>query len=122
MRKKLEGWPFGRRASYLSVWILIAGRPRLQCRIRNISLKGAPLELSPSERMHLKLKVLMEGRRASLDCEVRQRHLQSVRVECIENVSAEMVSPGWISVAEIDDVCGTGQISLLATSSPGALV
>ena len=62
---------FGRRTTYTMAWIIVQGRPRLSCRIANISPKGAMLEFAVPKWLPFSFKLMIEGRSELVDCEIR---------------------------------------------------
>ncbi|MFM9937914.1 MAG: PilZ domain-containing protein [Hyphomicrobiaceae bacterium] len=71
MKTKIERRQFGRKTSTIQAWILVAGRPRVPCRVLNISARGALLELPPPKWLPFQFDLFLDGSSSAISCEIR---------------------------------------------------
>jgi hypothetical protein len=71
MELKMERRQFGRRQSTSTAWIKIPGRPRLACRVRDQTSKGALLELTVPAWLPFQFELLIEADHSLHQCEIR---------------------------------------------------
>ncbi len=83
---------FGRRTTNAKAWIIVPGRPRLNCRIANISVKGAMLEFTPPAWLPFNFTVLIEGSAESMPCQIRHVVPHGVGVNFSQSLSEHQVS------------------------------
>jgi hypothetical protein len=69
-RDSEEKRQFGRRQTYLHGWVIIPGRPKIACTIRNMSAGGALLEFMDAECLPFSFILTLEGVSQTLGCEV----------------------------------------------------
>lgn len=86
MAHKAERRQFGRRVETIQSWILIPGRPRISCRVRNYSPIGALLELEPPDWLPFRFALKIDGHAQSVPCEVRHRTPHGVGVRFAKEV------------------------------------
>lgn len=82
---------FGRRQTNLQGWISVAGRPRLSCIVRDLSVGGALLEFEKPSWMPFNFKLTIEATRFVTWCEVRHHRANSVGVRFVEAVATTEV-------------------------------
>lgn len=82
---------FGRRTSNAMAWIIVPGRPRLNCRIANISVKGAMLEFIPPAWLPFNFTVLIEGSAESIPCQIRHMVPHGVGVNFSQHLSEHQI-------------------------------
>lgn len=86
---------FGRRQENTHGWIIIDGRPRCPCTVRNISTGGARLEIDqpswiPIDQpswLPFRFRLIVESRNIDTDCEIKHQHASSVGVMFVERLS-----------------------------------
>lgn len=71
MKPMMERRQFGRRSTSINAWILAPGRPRLSCLVRNLSPKGAFLELNAPEWLPFRFELRIDGDGKRFVCELR---------------------------------------------------
>jgi hypothetical protein len=71
---------FGRRSTLWHAWIVTSPRQRLACRVRNVSLGGALLELAVPLWLPNTFDLWVEDRQLIVDCEIKHRGTQGVGV------------------------------------------
>ena len=75
MRRKgeivVERRQFGRRNTNMNGWIKISGRPKLPCVIRNLTPKGALLEMEVPSWLPFQFELALEPANERLTCQVR---------------------------------------------------
>ena len=84
---------FGRRQTNLQGWISVAGRPRLSCIVRDISVGGALLEFEKPSWMPYNFKLTIDATRFVTWCEVRHHRANAVGVRFIEAMATSAVEP-----------------------------
>ncbi len=90
---------FGRRDANHAGWILVPGRARQHCVVRNMSQGGAMLECDRPQTLPMRFELLVEATGAWYACEIRQRSKEAVGVQFVENASisakASETKPTW---------------------------
>ena len=101
---------FGRRTTSLHAWIIVPGRPKLPCIVRNISVGGALLELDLPSWLPYNFRLLIDTSNFASDCEIRHHGPRSVGVRFIEAAGLREQSgdPGARSSADADQWMGQG--------------
>ena len=64
---------FGRRKTCLHGWIILEGRPRLACLVRNVSEGGALLEFEVPKIMPYRFGIKIESKGFEALCETRHK-------------------------------------------------
>jgi hypothetical protein len=67
----MERRQFGRRIKNIQGWIRVIGRPKIPCTVRNISPKGALLELDPPSWLPFRFELQLEPELNIIQCEIR---------------------------------------------------
>jgi hypothetical protein len=67
----MERRQFGRRNTNLNGWVRISGRPKLPCVIRNLTPKGALLEMEVPTWLPFQFELALEPGSEKLTCQVR---------------------------------------------------
>ena len=67
----MERRQFGRRETMSGGWIKIPGRPRLACKIMNLTPKGALLDLQVPSWLPFRFELLIESDRSLHTCEIK---------------------------------------------------
>ena len=75
--------PFGRRLGNLQGWVIIPGRPRLPCNIKNLSTAGAFLELMTPGWMPIRFVLAIEPDQQTHLCEIKQSRTCGIIVNFI---------------------------------------
>ena len=96
----VERRQFGRRTTCLHGWVIIEGRPKIACLVRNVSEGGALLECEVPKVLPFQFQLVIDCKRFQAMCEVRHKSeawmgVQFVKVEKIEQPIAE-----WSPLAE----------------------
>ena len=91
---------FGRRNSLLHGWLVIEGRPRIACLVRNVSEGGALLEcpVPPEMPFHFELHIECKGFVAT--CEARHQSSTWIGVHFVDTPSVEQPIAEWSSMVE----------------------
>ncbi len=84
---------FGRRQTSLHGWISIAGRPRLPCMVKDLSIGGALLLLEKPSWLPFNFKLIVEATRFVTWCEVRHHRPDAIGVRFLSAVEAGAVDP-----------------------------
>jgi hypothetical protein len=99
----MERRQFGRRQTMSAGWLKISGRPRLPCRIINISPKGALLELDVPEWLPFQFELMIELDNSVHTCQIRHTKPSAVGVNFLDFAEA----PSRLqSKSEVDDWIG----------------
>lgn len=69
----LERRQFGRRQTCLHGWVIVEGRPRIACLVRNVSEGGALLECNAPKSMPFRFSLLIECKGFQAWCEIRHQ-------------------------------------------------
>jgi PilZ domain len=69
----IEKRQFGRRQTSLHAWISVAGRPRLPCVVKDISVGGALIEFEKPSWLPFNFQLTIEATRFTTWCEVRHQ-------------------------------------------------
>jgi hypothetical protein len=90
----VERRQFGRRTTCLHGWVIIDGRPRMACLVRNVSEGGALLEFPVPKVMPFRFSLSIDCKGFEAWCEPRHHTetwmgVRFVRVERIEQPIAE---------------------------------
>jgi hypothetical protein len=78
--RKKERRQFGRRSTVWHAWVLLNGRPRVTCIVRNFSVGGALLEFLDSPPPVQNFKLAIEHLDFKTHCDVRHRNGTAVGV------------------------------------------
>jgi hypothetical protein len=90
--KRVDRREFGRRVTCLRAHILVPGRPRLACIVRDISVGGALLELDIPSWLPFSFDLVIEASRFQTACEIRHQRANAVGVRFI--TATAVTSPG----------------------------
>ena len=77
---RIERRQFGRRNTNILGWIIVSGRPRIPCAIKNRSPKGAFLELPSSDWLPYRFQLALESDKNLYVCEVTHARANGVGV------------------------------------------
>ena len=103
MRPNTDRRQFGRRETNVLGWIKIDGRPLVSCVVRNLSPKGAFLELAPPAWLPYRFQLLIE--QSEYACEIRHSLNMGVGVHfCGERLT--IISSDPLNRSEIDHWIG----------------
>lgn len=117
MQAKLERRKFGRRQTYQPAWLLVTGRPRTPCQVRNYSPKGAFIEIDAPSWLPFRFQLRIEGVPEPVTCEIRHVTKGGIGVNfcadglggtigTVDAADAELAS--WIgSVAGVRSLAGS---------------
>lgn len=102
-RAPQERRQFGRRKVAIHGWVIVEGRPRVPCVVRNISIEGALLEFDTPSWLPYYFKLIIEVSQFETECELRHQAPRSVGVRFVQrrenavsrHVSVDDVDP-WI--------------------------
>jgi hypothetical protein len=97
---------FGRRTTFLHAWIRIPGRPPLPCIVRNLSVKGALLELDVPDWLPYEFRLRIDASGFDVDCELRHKGKNGCGVMFVEHDGARD-RPADRQVLESDAWTGT---------------
>lgn len=90
---------FGRRQDSAHGWVIVEGRPRVPCIVRDISQAGARLDVDQPSWLPFRFHLVVESRGIDTDCEVRHQQATSVGVLFVKRESGRKAI-GMDSVAE----------------------
>lgn len=76
---------FGRRQDNAHGWIVVEGRPRVPCVVRDISDAGARIEVERPSWLPFHFKLVVESLRLVAECEVRHQQQTSVGVLFVQH-------------------------------------
>jgi hypothetical protein len=82
---------FGRRNTLWHAWILVAGRPRQACMIRNVSQSGALLEFPDRPPEASEFTLIIDNPPFEARCDVRHRNRNLVGVFFPQTSAADAV-------------------------------
>lgn len=91
---------FGRRDTYIRGWLQVNGRPKSACIIRNLSPKGALLEMAVPSWLPFKFELRIEGTGESFTCEVRHVLPSGVGVNFVAAEQALQMPVGAVDVVD----------------------
>jgi hypothetical protein len=74
---------FGRRTVTMHGWILVEGRPRIACTVRNISVEGALLELTAPAWLPYYFRLVIDVSNFETECELRHQSPSSIGVRFV---------------------------------------
>lgn len=80
LQNRAEKRQFGRRTTSIHGWIKITGRQRIPCMVRNISARGALLEVEGARSLPYKFALSIEPINFNSECEIKHRGDHSVGV------------------------------------------
>ena len=86
---------FGRRWSDVHGWIVVEGRPKLSCQVRNFSKCGALLMVRGSHSLPLAFVLEIEAIDFRIGCQVRHSHEASIGVRFISPDLVGEIGPVW---------------------------
>lgn len=86
---------FGRRWSDIHGWIIVEGRPRHSCLVRNFSEAGALLMVAGAATLPFTFVLEIEAIQFRIGCEARHRHEGSVGVRFISADLVSEIGPLW---------------------------
>ena len=104
MIPRVERRQFGRRLARRKGWIVVAGRPRVTCVVRNLSEAGAFLEVDTPSWVPFQFELLLDDSDASIACEFRHTRPQGIGVAFVQEVQRER--PITSSADQIDEWLG----------------
>lgn len=90
---------FGRRQESAHGWIIVEGRPRYPCLVRDISAGGARLEVDQPSWLPFRFRLICESQRLDTDCEIRHQQQMSVGVMFVKRT----LEPKPINMASVDE-------------------
>lgn len=79
---------FGRRQDNAHGWIVVEGRPRQPCTVRDISRAGARLDVDEPAWLPFRFRLIVDSRGIDTDCEIRHQQKTSVGVLFVAKESA----------------------------------
>lgn len=91
-RAIMERRQFGRRIKNVHGWIRVAGRPKIPCTVRNVSPKGALLELDPPSWLPFRFELQLEPDLDIIHCEIRHVLQHAIGVMFCSDVQTGAVS------------------------------
>jgi hypothetical protein len=86
---------FGRRETCIHAWILVEGRPRTACVVRNVSEGGALLELEVPAWMPFRFLLDVEAKRFRSQCEIRHKGAHGLGVTFVKVLEAPVPISSW---------------------------
>ena len=86
---------FGRRQSCLHGWVLIEGRPKTACLVRNVSEGGALLELPVPKVLPFHFQLFIDFVGFEATCEVRHKGESWMGVQFVQLVRIEQPISAW---------------------------
>lgn len=96
---RVERRQFGRRQDNAHGWLVVEGRPRIPCVVRDISLNGARIEAEAANWLPFRFRLVVESRGINVLCEIRHQQPNSVGVMFVhQEAMAEAV--GMATVEE----------------------
>lgn len=75
---------FGRRTVNMHGWVMIEGRPRIPCVVRNISVEGALLEFESPTWLPYYFRLVIDVSQFETECELRHQAPNSVGVRFVQ--------------------------------------
>lgn len=81
--KGIERRQFGRRETFIHGMLLVPGRPAVACVVRNVSERGALLEVELKWTLPYRVRLVVEAKRLDIYCEVRHHGAHGIGVEFI---------------------------------------
>lgn len=81
---RIERRQFGRRQESAHGWIVVEGRPRFPCMVRDISKGGARIDVDHPSWLPFRFRLIVESQRLDTDCEIRHQQKTSVGVMFIQ--------------------------------------
>jgi hypothetical protein len=84
----VERRQFGRRTTCLHGWVMLEGRPRIPCLVRNVSEGGALLECEVPKMLPFRFSLVIDCKGFQAWCEVRHHteHWMGVRFVRVDKV------------------------------------
>jgi hypothetical protein len=82
-RALAERRAFGRRTTCLHGWVVVEGRSRLACLVRNVSDGGALLEFAAPKSMPFQFKLVIDCKGFEAVCETRHHQEQWMGVRFV---------------------------------------
>lgn len=110
MSQQRERRQFGRRTTSILAWIVVAGRPRLPCLVRNLTVAGAFCEMEPPAWLPLRIELLLNGQ--LIPCELRHTSRRGIGITFYATQDESDDKRDRSSLSNITDV-------LEWTASPG---
>lgn len=83
-RAAQERRQFGRRTVAIHGWVVVDGRPRIPCTVRNISIEGALLEFDTPSWLPYYFRLVIEVSQFETECELRHQAPNSVGVRFVQ--------------------------------------
>jgi hypothetical protein len=92
---------FGRRTACLHGWVVVDGRPRLACLVRNVAEGGALLEFAAPKSMPFRFRLVIECKGFEALCETRHHQDQWMGVRFVE--FEKVAAPIALWSPDVDD-------------------
>lgn len=92
---------FGRRTTNILAWILVAGRPRLPCVVRNLTSVGAFCEMDPPGWLPLRIELLLDDQ--LIPCELRHISLRGIGITFDQPESTTDEKPGGLDIIDTSE-------------------
>ena len=86
---------FGRRSTLLHGWLLVEGRPRIACIIRNVSEGGALVECPVPKVLPFRFQLVIDCKDFEATCEVRHKSETWMGVQFINFVKIHQPITAW---------------------------
>jgi hypothetical protein len=106
----LERREFGRRTTCLHGWVLIEGRPRIACVVRNVSEGGALIECRVPKELPFQFQLSIDCKGFEATCEIRHKGATWIGVQFVSLVRFEQPIASWSPLTE-DAWAGTSKTS-----------
>jgi hypothetical protein len=100
---KIERRQFGRRETNLHAFILIRGRPRMPCRVRNVSYGGVLVEPCAGDNLDwlpTEFRLVIEAYDFEADCEIRHKGAHGIGVRFLKPALEEADAAGTSSAVQ----------------------
>ena len=91
---------FGRRQTCLHGWVVVEGRQRLPCLVRNVSEGGALLECSAPKLMPYRFSLVIDCKGFQAWCEIRHQADQWIGVRFVRVDKVEVPIAHWSAIVE----------------------
>ena len=97
---QVERRQFGRRTTCLHGWVVIEGRPRINCLVRNVSEGGALLECHAPKMIPFRFGLIIECKGFEAICEARHHTPEWMGVRFVTVKKIEEPIAQWSPVIE----------------------
>ena len=111
---------FGRRKTLLHGWVVVEGRPKMACLVRNVSEGGALLECDVPKGLPFRFSLVIDCKGFQAWCEVRHQTDQWMGVRFVRFDKVEEPITAWSPTLE-DAWAGVDENGIVRMRTPRTL-